>query len=241
MFIFFKGVEGYIAMKKLQVTNGRLAATGRCVFMAIALALVVRVFSQEEPPVVQNAVLEGIQFSSEEGKEPGEKVVTCYFIFKDKPTSYFYEIKKKLKKLIFEFNDTQKGTSPVPSLSEPPIEGFAIEQKKIDVNKEVKGLTQEWHDLISVAFDLRKLPQIDVKDEYNIISFSYKWTTDPLKEKNYEIKGEGKNKIVVWGSVGGLGLLSGGILAYYKWGRGQPHNQVEGPIDVSDLPSHPNP
>jgi len=194
--------------------------------------------AQDATAVVQNAVLEGIQFSSEEGKEPGEKVVTCYFIFKDKPSSYFYEVKKKQKKLFFEFNDTQKGTAPVASLKEEPIEGFAIEQKKIDVNKEVKGLNQEWHDLISITFDLNKLPQIDVKDEYNVISFSYKWTTDPLKEKNYEIKEEGKNNLVVWGSVGGLGAIGGGILIYYLT-RSPPHAAPDGPLIITDLPSHP--
>jgi hypothetical protein len=219
---------------KSKLCSGKVLS---CMCAVVALWFGVSVRAQDAPGVVQNAVLEGIQFSSEEGKEPGEKVVTCYFIFKDKPSSYFYEVRKKQKKLLFEFNDTQKGTSPVASLKEEPIEGFDIEQKKVDVNKEVKGLNQEWHDLITITFDLRKLPQIDVKDEYNVISFSYKWTTDPLKEKTYEIVEEGKNNLVVWGSVGGLGLIGGGILIYYL----RPHNPPppDGPIDVSDLPSHP--
>jgi hypothetical protein len=155
----------------------------------------------DEPPVssaaapanpVQNAVLEGIQLSSEPGKETGENIVTCYFIFRDKPSSYFYETKKKLNKLVFEFNDTQKGTSPIPSAKQAPIEGFDIEQKKIDVNKEVKGLNPEFHDMISVTFNLTALPQISVTDEYNVISYSFKWSSDPTKLEKYVSK-EGKS------------------------------------------------
>jgi len=37
------------------------------------------------PAFVQNGGIEGIQFSSEPGKEPEEKVITCYFIFRDSP------------------------------------------------------------------------------------------------------------------------------------------------------------
>ncbi len=73
---------------------------------------------------VQNAVLEGIQVSSEPSKKANENVVTCYFIFRDKPSSYFYEVKRKTKKLVFEFHDTQKGSSPVDLQKMPPIEGF---------------------------------------------------------------------------------------------------------------------
>jgi hypothetical protein len=209
------------------------------VFTMFALIFLTPAYAQDETPVIQNAVLEGIQFSSEAGKAAGEKMVTCYFIFKDKPSSYFYEVKKKAKKIVFEFNDTQKGTSPVPSLQEAPIQGFQIEQKRVDVNKEVKGLTQEWHDLISVTFDMQKLPQIDVKDEYTVISFTYKWTIDPQKEANYEIKDESKNNIVMWGSIGGLGLVGGGIAAYYFLAPKKSGSTPDGPISTDDLPSHP--
>ena len=100
----------------------------------------------------------------------------------------------------------------------------------------MKGLNQEWHDLISISFDLTKIPRIDVKDEYNVISFSYKWTTDPGKEKDYEIREDSRSKIVVLGSVGAGGLIAGGILWYFltqKSSAGQ-----EGQITINDLPLH---
>jgi hypothetical protein len=194
-------------------------------------------FAQPSSGIVQNAVLEGIQFSSEPGKEPEEKVITCYFIFRDKPSSYFYEVRKKTKKLVFEFNDTQKGTSPVASQKETPIEGFEIEQKKIDVNKEVRGLNQEWHDLISVSFDLSMLPQVHVSDEYNVISFSYKWTTDPLKIKNYVVQDDGKKNMVIWGSAGALVL--GSAIVYLLIPKGT--TAKDGPLPTDDLPSHTQP
>jgi hypothetical protein len=185
---------------------------------------------------VQNAVIEGIQLSSEPGKEPGENIVTCYFIFRDKPSSYFYEIKKGTKKLVFEFNDTQKGTSPIPSTSQAPITGFDVEQQKININKEVKGLNPEWHDLVSVSFSLSSIPQINVTDEYNVISFSYKWSSDPAKAAKYIAK-EGKTNVVAVSSIGvlGLGLVGAGVYYLLK-----PKTKLGPtlPLDTSDLPSH---
>jgi hypothetical protein len=189
---------------------------------------------QDATTVIQNAILEGIQISAEPSNDRGEKTVTCYFIFKDKPSSYFYGVNKR--KLVFEFNDTQKGSSPIVPSAEPPLEGFVIEQKKVDVNKEVKGLNQEWHDLIEVSFDLTKIPRIEVKDEYNVISFSYKWTTDPGKEKDYELKEESHSKAVVLGTVGAGGLIAGGVVWYFLTHK--PSSGPEGPLTIDDLPAH---
>jgi hypothetical protein len=223
-------------MKNLFSANSIKRFFQRCSVVLFCMYFMAPLYAQPSSGMVQNAVLEGIQFSSEPGKEPDEKVITCYFIFRDKPSSYFYEIRKKTKKLVFEFNDTQKGTSPVASQKETPIEGFEVEQKKIDVNKEVRGLNQEWHDLISVSFDLSMLPQVHVSDEYNVISFSYKWTTDPLKIKNYVVREDDTKTKVIWGSVGAFALGSAAFL-YYRFGishQGPP----PGDIPTNDLPSH---
>jgi hypothetical protein len=186
---------------------------------------------------VQNAVIEGIQLSSEPGKEAGENIVTCYFIFRDKPSSYFYEVKRGTRKLVFEFNDTQKGTSPIPSAKQAPIEGFEIEQRKIDINKEVKGLNPEWHDLVSVSFSLGAIPQINVTDEYNVISFTYKWSSDPAKAAKFTAK-EGKTNGMVVGSIGALSLGIVGIGVYYLWIKKPPKPIDLGPLDTTDLPRH---
>ncbi len=226
-------------MARFQKKNRGSKRLNRCCAAVLFGCAVFSAYAQEQDAtgIVQNAVLEGIQLSSEASNDRGEKTVTCYFIFKDKPSSYFYEIKKKIKKLVFEFNDTEKGTSPIVSTGEPPLEGFSVEQKKIDVNKEVKGLNQEWHDLISVTFDLTKIPRIEVKDEYNVISFSYKWTIDPDKEKDYEIGEDSRNKTVVFGTIGAGGLIGGGILWYFLTHKG-PSSQPEGPLSTKDLPNH---
>lgn len=188
----------------------------------------------KDTSIIQNATLEGLQLSSEQSKEPGEKIVTCYFIFRNKPSSYFYEIRKKTKKLVFEFNDAQEGTAPISSQKEDPISGFQIEQKKIDANKEVRGLNQEWHDLITVSFDLSQIPQITVSDEFNVISFTYKWSTDPLKIAKYEVK-EKKNNAILWSS-GAVTALGAGILVYQR--LTQKHDKPAEPLSIDDLPDH---
>ena len=224
-------------MKNLFTAHSIKGFFRQCGVVLFCMYFAAPLYAQPSSGIVQNAVLEGIQFSSEPGKEPEEKVITCYFIFRDKPSSYFYEVRKKTKKLVFEFNDTQKGTSPVASQKESPIEGFNVEQKKVDVNKEVRGLNQEWHDLITVTFDLNLLPQVHVSDEYNVISFSYKWTTDSLKTKNYVMLDDGKKNLVIWGSAGGL--VVGGALVYFLTRGG--NTEPLGPLPKDDLPSHTQP
>jgi len=186
---------------------------------------------------VQSAVLEGVQVSSEPSKESkSDFLVTCYFIFRDKPSSYFYEVKRKVNKLVFEFNDAQKGSSPIPSQKVSPLEGFELDQRKVDVNKEVKGLNPEWHDQVSVSFDLSAIPKIHVSDEYNVISFSFNWSTDPLKLKTL-VDNSGKTN---WGLVGGLaggGAVVLGVALYYLL-KAPPGLPPPTPLDTSDLPSH---
>ncbi len=184
-------------------------------------------------PAVQNAVLEGIQISSEEGEKPDEKLITCYFIFRDKPTSYFYDINRKAKTLVFEFNDTEMGSSPIPSQSEPPISGFEIEKKRVDKNAEIRGLKPEWHDLIEVTFSLDNIPVITVNDQYNIITFTYKWATNPEKIEEYAM--EEKKNIFVPVSLATVGGAGAAALAYYFL-RDDGEEKVQRPIPIDDRP-----
>ncbi len=198
-----------------------------------------------EESMFQNAVLEGIQLSSEKGSAPDELIVSCFFIFRDKPSSYFYETKPKEKKIVFEFNDTEKGASPVPSAKEPPIEGFRIEETKIDINKDVQGLRPEWHDVLRVTMFMDPgVPEITVKDEYSIISFSFKWTTDPDKVDQYVIKS--RNRPLLFWSLGGVAVAGGvgGILLYNRItedGDEPGPEEESGPLSVDDLPKHDEP
>ncbi|MBN1130277.1 MAG: hypothetical protein JXA71_14895 [Chitinispirillaceae bacterium] len=191
--------------------------------------------STESDALVQNAIIEGVQLSAEPGDKEDEKVVSCYFIFRDKPSSYFYEMKKREKKIIFEFNDTRASAAPVPSTAEPPITGFTVEQRKVDINKDVRGLKPEWHTQIRVIFKLDKIPDIRVSDEYNIISFSYKWTTDPSKEDQYVVKDPTK-KIMFWS---GAGLATAGV-STLVWYFLRPGPKGPEEISIDDLPDRPD-
>jgi hypothetical protein len=188
-----------------------------------------------EPSAFQNAIIEGIQLTSEKGSAPDEKIISCYFIFRDKPSMYFYEVKIREKQLVFEFNDTRTGSSPVPTVSELPIKGFKIESGKVDLNKEVKGLLPEWHDMIKVTFDLEAVPNVHVSDEYSIISFSFKWSSDPQKIKHYTVKDNSRK--IMFLSAGGVAGIGVGVLAYVFL-KPEPPKHEEKPIDISDIPLH---
>lgn len=86
-------------------------------------------------------------------------------------------------------------------------------------------------------FSLSAIPVINVTDEYNVISFSYKWSSDPAKAAKYTVK-EGKSNGVVIGSIGGLGAVILGIGVYFLWIKKSPPPPPQGPLDTNDLPSH---
>jgi len=189
--------------------------------------------SGEEEGGIPTAVIEGVQISAEPGERADEKLISGYFIFKDKPSSYFYDVKLKEKKIIFEFNDTRTSGAPVPSVAEPPIKGFSVEDRKINVNKDIKGLKPEYHNQIKVIFDLVAVPIIHVSDEYNVISFSYKWTTDSTKLDKYVIKPAKK-----WPWIVGVGtaLAGGGVAAYFI--LQPPPPEIIEDLSTDDLPLH---
>lgn len=189
----------------------------------------------EETSNFQDAIIEGIQLTAEKSETTDERVISCYFIFRDKPTSYFYEAKVRDKKLVFEFNDTKTGSSPVPTVSEFPIKGFKIESGKMDINKDVKGLMPEWHDMIRVVFDMDQMPKVHVSDEYSIISFSFKWTSDPSKYKLYTVKDNSRKVVAITTATVGGALLGGG--AYAIWKIVQPPPAPEA-VPYGDLPVH---
>ena len=188
--------------------------------------------AEGDTAIGQYAVLEGIKVSILAGKTASEKNCTWYFVFKDKPSSYFYEFDKKNKKLVFEFNDAVAAVDSIHSMQEAPVSGFVVEQKKIDANRQVKGLTPDWHGLVTVTFALDKIPSVNVKDDNNIVSLNYLWTSDTALVKNYEVLTPAKKKYVLWGSVGVgvVGITAGIIAGSSKSSKGS--NQ----LSTSDLP-----
>jgi hypothetical protein len=182
---------------------------------------------------VQNAIIEGVQITTDKGETPDEKIVSGYFIFRDKPSHYFYEVKLREKKIVFEFNDTKTGSSPVPSTAESPIKGFTIVSDRIDINSDVKGLKPEYHNLIRVVFDMEGIPDIRVNDEYSIITFSFKWSTNPQLVSKYTVKDK-TPKIILWSTVG-VGAVGLGTLAAVLISKPEPSKPL-GPLDIDDLP-----
>lgn len=185
---------------------------------------------------IQNAILEGVNLQTDDGATPDERLVTCYFIFNGKPASYFYNMLAKEKKLTFEFNDAEMGTAPIASAETNPITGFEIEKKRVNANADIKGLNPEWHDVVVVKFALNAIPKITAHDEYSIVSFSYKWTTDPSKIALYTE--QPKKPIALYVALGAVGVSGVGVLVGVL--TKPPPPPADGPLLINDLPSHQN-
>jgi hypothetical protein len=184
----------------------------------------------------QDAIIEGLQVSVNDGTVPDEIIVNCYFIFRDKFSRYFYNVDKKENKLIFEFVDARTGSSPIAALEQAPIREIVIEEDQADANKDIKGLNPEWHDVIRITFELDYLPVVSVTNEQNIISFSYKWTTDSEKIPEYIYKD--KFPTLFWVSGGVLGGIGAGILTYFLIPKKE--RVVSNVLTWDDLPNRPN-
>ncbi|KMQ52655.1 hypothetical protein CHISP_0424 [Chitinispirillum alkaliphilum] len=182
----------------------------------------------------QNAVLEGIRITSEPTRVPDEKRVSCYFIFRDMPSNYFYDLDTRGRKLVFEFSDSEIGPSSIPTLRELPIRGFETEQIQIDVNADIQGLTPEWHDMVRVTFNLEGLPVITVDEEPGVISFSFLWSNNLDKIPLYSMS-ERNTSLLVW-SGAGLGAVGLGLMSYFIWFNDS-EVEKEGPLSTSGRPT----
>jgi hypothetical protein len=185
-------------------------------------------------PAEEAAIIEVIQASTEPGLKPEEKIVSWYVIFQSKKASnYSYVMQENEKKLVFEFSNTK--CKQFSSLAEPPVQGFTIETIGSDTSKS-GSVSAASSSLVRVTFTLDAVPVIVVNDEFNIISFSYKWTTNPKKESEYILK-KSPNKIIIWSAAGvaGVGL---GIGGYFILRTTHTAPGPEG-LSTSDLPVHP--
>jgi len=199
-----------------------------------------KIKDEEKKSLVQNAVMEGIQLTSEPGVKTDESIITCYFIFRDRPTSYFYQTNPKHKTITFEFNDVELGTSPIPSTSQPPILGYTINHEMVDANKEIVGLNPEWHDVVRVVINLDRVPKIAVKDEYSVINFSFTWSTDiKTQDTLVEKLPVSMTKKVLIGA-GGVAAIGAGIGIYMLVKKPDGDTKSENnDLNANDLPVHP--
>jgi len=149
----------------------------------------------------------------------------------------FHRKKQKEKKLVFEFNDVRT-SAPISSVSESPVSKFVVEQRAIDINKDIRGLKAEFHSQVRVTFTLDKIPDIHVNDQSNVILFSYKWSTNPNKAGAYVFKTESK-KATPYIIGGAAAVVVGAGAAVLLGGKKTSGPSADQPLDASDLPGHP--
>lgn len=180
------------------------------------------------------AILQDIQSSSEPGRSPSEKQVAVHFVFRGSPARYTYDLRPKKKKLVFRFLGARTGSHPIRSVDQRPLTDFHIEQDSVDVNRQVPGLEPQWHNVVTVVFDLKHVPVVTVTDQYSVITFSYTWTTDPSRIDDYVLRGRSNRTLLL--SLAGLGGVGGGVLAAYLLKQQTDEAQPREVLRTEDLP-----
>jgi hypothetical protein len=192
--------------------------------------------------VLYQAVMEQIMVAELADSIPGETTIGCFFIFKNRPRSFVYNVVKSEMKLIFEFNSAKIGSAPFPSIAQPPIKGFSVTQDTVNMNNRSTKQKPEWHVLTRVVFDLEVIPDIVITDDKSIISFTYKWTQGRSKQKTVFIQSL-KKRGLLYASIGVGGAAAGGLLVYLTHqSRSEPAPADEplGKLPTIDLPVYPS-
>ncbi len=159
-----------------------------------------------------SSVLEAVQINSERTRNADEKRVSGYFVFDSPPSDFSYRLRKRDRKLVFEFVDVKKGASPVISVRESPVRGFEVEQ----VRDDKKGVQR---DITRVIFDLDAPPVLDVKDERGTVSFSFLWSDNPHLQPKYKAF-EITRPMIIW-SGAGLGAVGLGVMSIFLFRDGE--------------------
>jgi len=158
----------------------------------------------------EKAQLVGVQLESKPGAVKDETATDISFIFIDRPTAYYHNLKDSV--LTIEFYDAVISDQELTPIKEAPFSNSIITKEKVNVNKDIEGLQAEYKDIVRVVLTLQPEVKIDytMTDDYNVVTFTSFWTKS------------GKLKTTVTGSksrtwmwvVGGVVGVSGGVVAY---------------------------
>ena len=177
-------------------------------FAALMLAGLLPVFSQLD--LKEKAQLVGLQLESRPGATKDETMTDISFIFIDRPTAYYHNLKDNI--LAVEFYDAVIGSEELPRIKQPPFTDCKIANEKLNVNKDIEGMAPDFKDVVRVTFALEAGVQIDytMTDDFNVVTLSSTWSkTGSIVTK----RTTQKSKMWMW-IVGGVVGVSGAAAAY---------------------------
>lgn len=174
------------------------------------------------------ATLDNITVEVETTAVAMERKVRVSFLLNQKPSSYFSYFQKKPNRLIFDFFDTKPGPDQIYVIPDPPFLSCQIESFKVDMNKEIAGLTPDIRDQTRVTLVSQYEINYQVDSHEGKVVLTYNWSLDKKKQMQYIVKKKSHWKLYTLASL----LGGGGLMAYALWPQ---------PIDSGSQPLSGNP
>lgn len=164
----------------------------------------------------EKAQLMGVQIDERDGTKKGVKKTDVSFIFTGKPTQYFHIFRDSTLEL--QFYDAVVGDEKLQDIAQAPfMAGGTITTERLNVNKDIEGLSPLFKDVVRVVLPIEKGVYLDftVSDDYNVITLKTDWSKTVKVGGTYTAT-KTKTRAIIIGSVVGV---TGGVIAYVLFGQ----------------------
>ncbi|MBL8028483.1 MAG: hypothetical protein JNL74_18815 [Fibrobacteres bacterium] len=178
------------------------------VFLALFL-FSANIFAQLD--LKEKAQLMGVQIDERDGTKKGVKKTDVSFIFTGKPTQYFHIFRDSTLEL--QFYDAVVGDEKLQDIAQAPfMAGGTIATERLNVNKDIEGLSPLFKDVVRVVLPIEKGVYLDftVSDDFNVITLKTDWSKTVKVGGTYTTT-KTKTKAIILGSVV---IVTGGVIGY---------------------------
>ncbi len=204
-------------------------------FIALLYLLVALPFAQLD--LKEKAELMGVQVDERQGDKAGVQKTDVSFIFSGRPTQYFHTFRDSVLEL--QFYDAVLGDEKLPEVAQAPfVSGGVVTQERLNVNKDIEGLSPLFKDVVRVLLPVEKGISWDftVTDDFNVITLKTIWSRT-VKVGSELTQTKTRTKAIIIGSV--VGVTAGVIAWVLRPEEGPKTKEGDWVMDPPTLPPVP--
>jgi hypothetical protein len=179
----------------------------------VMLLMSVTIYAQLD--LKEKAQLMGVQIDERDGARAGVKKTDVSFIFTGKPTQYFHIFRDSTLEL--QFYDAVVGDEQLQDIAQAPfVAGGTVVTERLNVNKDIEGLSPLFKDVVRVVLPIEKGVYLDftVSDDYNVITLKTDWSKTVKVGGTYTASKTKTRAIIIGGVVG----VTAGVIGYVLFG-----------------------